>query len=352
MPALALPVAIDAVIIAILAAILIWASTPLWRPILQAMARLPFIGAYVAGLIESTVAVAIQASASWASAAIQPLAQLVYNVAWGFYFYRDASVHVAESTYNAINGIVTIKLPQLEGRAAELTRLLVTQTQMLARLFFTQSLMYTDALVGLLRADTQLLVTQTQMLARLFFTQSLMYTELLVTQLTQYTQLLVTQTQMLARDLFRQAEELDRLLEDMLAGYARALFTQALTYVDRQLLDLRNFLDWARRQDLEYVRGLIGAAAVALALTIAGVVARVKTLEDSPCQKYCNPLGDLGQLLQGVEDAGLVALLLALSAQMAHDPKGTAHAIDQLIGPEVREITSGLGQDAGFRRVA
>ena len=330
MPALAVPVGIDALIVALLAAILIWASRPLWEPILRAMSQLPFVGAFIFGRLLVLADAAYAAGIDFARQAVAPLGQLVYNVAWGFYFYRDASVHVAESGFNAVNGIVRARLPQLEARLTDVIRLIFTQSLQYTQLLFTQSLQY-----------TQLLVTQTQMLARLLFTQSL-----------QYTQLLVTQTQMLARALALEQEAFARALHDQAIRYTQAAVEGALR-LERELYgDLRRLLDAGLAAERAAAESLAAAALASALAALAAVGVRVLRLERSRCQQFCEPLGDLGEFLQGVEQAGLAALLVALAVEMAHDPRGTARTIDGLIGSEVRDLIGAGESAAGLRRVA
>jgi len=198
----------------------------------------------------------------------------------------------------------------------------------------------------------------------------------------QYAQALTAQAEAYARSLDLQALDYARALmgaeaaartaaDQLLGGYAQTLAAGAEQYaqaLDRQLLGwtqqalgdvLRDLAagdlaaqdyargigiaaeDYARGLTGEaeaYARQLAGAGAAAAAAATAAVGARVTQLEDSPCQQFCGPLGELGQLLQGLEDAGLVAILLALLDEARQHPDQVTSALDATIGQASRAI--------------
>jgi hypothetical protein len=83
------------------------------------------------------------------------------------------------------------------------------------------------------------------------------------------------------------------------------------------------------------------AEAYAQALVVP-ITAAISDIENAPCMKFCSPLGDLGQLLQGLEDAGLLALLLLLLQEARTNPAGVAIAIDDTIGAVGRDAFQSL----------
>lgn len=146
--------------------------------------------------------------------------------------------------------------------------------------------------------------------------------------------------------------------------YAQALDTATLGYVNQVAGDLVRYTaagvlgaeDYARGIGVaveDYARSLegiavqhadaaVGAAAAAAAAATAAVAARVTAIEDSPCQQYCSLLGGLGQLLQGLEDVGLEALLVALLAEAQQHPDQVMAAIDGTIGAAARDAGRSL----------
>ena len=96
--------------------------------------------------------------------------------------------------------------------------------------------------------------------------------------------------------------------------------------------------------DLDQLRTLLqaqlGTLAATLGLALSQVTSRVQTLENSPCQQFCGILGELGQLLQGLELAGLIALV----AEAYAHPDQVVRTIEQdLVQPVEQGVSSALG---------
>jgi hypothetical protein len=130
--------------------------------------------------------------------------------------------------------------------------------------------------------------------------------------------------------------------------------------------DLRNLYVWADTVEIPLVRGIEGevqsirdfitspfglareigqsqARAEAYARSLAvPIAAAVTAIEQSPCQRFCSPLGDLGQLLQGLENAGMLAIMIAMVEAAMHDPAGLEAEIARDIVPPIRGVLSGL----------
>ena len=66
----------------------------------------------------------------------------------------------------------------------------------------------------------------------------------------------------------------------------------------------------------------------------------VRDIQNSKCQQFCGILGELGQLLSGLELAGLIALVAAAY----ENPQGAVETINQdLVGPVEQGFSSALG---------
>ena len=108
--------------------------------------------------------------------------------------------------------------------------------------------------------------------------------------------------------------------------------------------DLAGLREWTQSQsglqgEIANVQAQAQAYARALALPIA---AAVEGIENSPCMKACEPLGNLGQFIQGIEDAGMLAILIALIHEAQTDPAAVATAIDETIGAVGRDVLRSL----------
>lgn len=90
----------------------------------------------------------------------------------------------------------------------------------------------------------------------------------------------------------------------------------------------------ARAQDATIARVMAIAAPITAAIT---------EIENSPCMKACGPLGDLGAFIQGLEDASLLAVFMALIQQARTDPVGLEREISSTVVPAMRDVASSLG---------
>ena len=148
---------------------------------------------------------------------------------------------------------------------------------------------------------------------------------------------------------------------DVEAGrYAEALAGRAIDYADSVgARDLRvidqvggelaaridaevgRAIDYERTVAGELLRDIAGAEARATAYAGAlavPIAAAVTAIEQSPCMRYCSPLGELGQMLQGLQEAGLLAAILALAGESARDAQGTGRELASVLGPLTRDL--------------
>lgn len=156
---------------------------------------------------------------------------------------------------------------------------------------------------------------------------------------------------------------------DIEAGkYAEALAGRAIDYADSVgARDLRVIdqvgSELARRVDAEVgraidytqsvgntlVRDIAGAEARANAYAGAialPIAAAVTAIEESPCLRACDPLGDLGSFLQELTDLGVIAAILATAELAAKDAKGTGQALaglGSIAGDALADVRSLVG---------
>lgn len=108
--------------------------------------------------------------------------------------------------------------------------------------------------------------------------------------------------------------------------------------------DLSNLRQWinANLVTRSQLSGAQAATLAAAAAIVAPVAAAVTSIEESPCMKTCGPLGDLGQLLQGLEDAGLLVILIGLMEEARTNPGQVASMIDATVGAAGRDVLKSL----------
>jgi|SRR5215469_8146867 len=121
-------------------------------------------------------------------------------------------------------------------------------------------------------------------------------------------------------------------------------------------------LEGELRQEDALLRGLIDAgdvAAAGYAQQLAAIVAAfaaarananalaIQAIEDSPCQQVCQPLGQLGQAVQELQQLATVELLLQLAVQGVRDPQGAAREVSGLFGPLVASTAQDVRAQVG-----
>lgn len=131
-------------------------------------------------------------------------------------------------------------------------------------------------------------------------------------------------------------------------AYARALQQEAIDYdgaLHRQALD---HADQVGTQAEGYARALQQQVIDTVGVSVGVVAAQVQDLERSPCIQHCGPLGDLGGLLQDLEDAGALALLVAIAAAAIKDPQGVLDETRAVALPAIQTAGQGVQDLVGL----
>lgn len=141
-------------------------------------------------------------------------------------------------------------------------------------------------------------------------------------------------------------------------AFAQAIGAEALAYTQQVGAALTGDLELARR-DLQGYTDAMGRATSAYAAALAAAVGAyaaarsdalavaVQGIEDSPCQRFCAPLGGVGEWVQDLETAGLVAALVALAGESVHDPAGVAGGLIEAFSGPLRATADEVRQVAG-----
>jgi hypothetical protein len=253
----------------------------------------------------------------------------------------------SEQLAGAVLAVALVKLPAL-----------VTWTQGLVQAAYLSAVVHADAIGHALTVYAQQLVTAAMQRADVQYVIAVTHADQVGALVSQYARQLVGTAMTRADAEYVTSVAHADAVGATVADYARQLTGEAIqfTRVAEGVLQLE--LEQVRADTLEYARTLEGiavrhadavgaAVATGAAAATGAVAARVTDIERSPCQRFCSPLGDLGSLLQQLADAGILALVLAMAAEMASDPVGAARAVDQVAGPALRELTGELGAAVG-----
>ena len=350
---LAFVAALDEIAIAIACLILAWAIYTLFRPLLLgALAQIPGIGSLVARTTDALLFGIWRSATPIVEAGIRPLTVLLDRSWFAVFHFRTWSLFAHDGAMFALYRLRDVTIP-----AARDVAIAFAQARWADGVIYTQTLYWQAINYATAQGQAAIAFAQARWADGVVYTQTLYwqsinfavgveqraadFARILQGQAIQHTDAAVANAEDYARALADDGIHFTQQAVGVAEDFARQIGADAEGYA-RALNDLTQ----------GYARDLVGAEAAAAAVAIAGVATAVRAIEDSPCQKFCNPLGDLGNLLQQVEDLGLAALMLALAAEMAHDPRGTARAIDGLVGDEVRGIIGTLRQESGLRGAA
>ena len=339
--AAAVPAVIAAVFIAIMAALVVWTFAPVLRAFLVSMSQLPLIGAAIFGRAVAISDATVRSLAGWAAAGISPLTDLVTAVTWRFYYWRRGVVGAMQSTQSAVWRIRWMHLPALQKTLVAYANLLYNTAIAYANQLYDSAIRWANFLYDTAIAYAVQLYNNAIGWANLLYAQAISYAGQLYGQALGYAQAVLAQALGYAQAVLAQA-----------LGFAEDAFGRSIDY-ERQLYG--QAIEFGRRVGTaaeEYAQALFKSAVAYTDASTAAVLARVLRLERSKCQQYCDPLGDLGSLLQQAEDTGLALALLALAVEASRDPRGTARAVDGLIGPTVRDLLTAIPREEGVTRAA
>lgn len=338
MPAIAAVGALDVIVVAGAAIIMLLAVYMLFRPAIQGgLGQLPVVGGWVATHTDQLLLGILANAQLGASAALGPLADLLHRVAVGERTLNGFITGAIDNTFNTMWRIRYQIMPMYLVLAQE----------------------YASHLVDLAQQFAGHLAEQLNGSILSHYVQSLQYASHLVDQAQTFAGQLAHWADDRSAARFQQAE-LDAAAGAMAAAaagiaaagqaaqYARALDQALWTDLTGQVMGAERFAEQLTAQTRDWVQQLerlglahtdaVGAAvATAAAGATAAVAARVATIEESPCQVHCGVLGDLGSLLQGLEDATLLAALLDLLYEGLTDPGAVERALESALVPLVKD---------------
>jgi hypothetical protein len=344
-------VAVFAVVAVALGVLLLaYAAQPFIRALVGALSGLPLgIGSWVARSEISMLNGFFNAVNAWVGASVGAAADLVHVVTWYQWQLFDKLAAIDQATLTSLQRIVGHTIPAAFNRAISFTIDSVRAAVHYTEALYNLAIGYSNARFQAAIAYTQAVGAQELAFAEARFAQAVAFAQALNAQALAFDQALFAQEIAYAQALHAQETRYAQALNASALGFAEDAFGKAIDY-ERQLYG--QAIDYAGRigaQDRDYARA-IGAQAIGYAAAAAGAVAAsVVALENQPCIRFCGPLGDLGQLLQGLEDMGLAALLLGLAGEAIHDPHGTQRTIDQLVGAPMREIARVTAGEIGLR---
>lgn len=344
--AIEIALAIGDVSIALLGMAIIAALVPLGELTANILARLPFPLSIAAKLAAAAFEDAVKGTIAWTQASADGLASVIqapWQAIWTVQ--REALVATAKVA-DAVWRVRYQALPAVEAQLVAYVQSLAGEIIQYAAGLVAQAEARADAEVASVARYAGELVAGAEARADAEIVDVEHFVESTAATVTAY-------AGQLAVDVERAAEAGDQVVAD----YASALAGDVLAEAVRLVAGAEALAESIGIASQDFTREAVGAAeaeagaaiavaAAAATAAIAGVAVRVSEIEDSPCQRACSPLGDIGQLVQGLEDAGLLAILLGVVAEALHDPKTLATELqDATVVPARAAMAalSGLG---------
>lgn len=344
---LVMELALDGVAIALLGLAIVAAVVPLGQLTAAILSRLPGPLAAVAGLGVSAIEGAIGQVVRWADASVNGLAHAIDYPFRALWTVQVGAAAAAQQTALSLWNVRFRVIPAVETAITTwvwtLYNALVTYSTALfqaerarADQEFTDAVRYTQAAVQQAEARADYEFGQAVQYAQSATSAAMARADQEFSEALQFTLQAVTQAEARADYEFGQA-----------VAYTQAAVADAERFAERVGVAAEGFALGLEREAIDHADAAVAGAAAAAAAATAAVASRVSEIEDSSCQRYCSPLGDLGQFLQGLEDAGLAAALLGLAAAAARDSAGVGRTIAQGLGPLAQDLASAARQAEG-----
>lgn len=344
MPVIAAVAGLDLVVLAAIGLVIVIGLYMLFRPVLAgALAQIPVVGGFVAQRTDQLLLAMYVSGLDAALAALGPAADLFRRIAGVESTLARFVAGAIDNTFNTVWRLRYQIIPAELGRQAAYALQLAQaaegyalqlggQVEREAAADAARVADYARQLAGaegqyaldLVQAAEQRALAREQ--AILGYVQTVVLDE--------------------ARQALAQVQVAERYAEQLaldVRDAARAGDLDAERYAQNLGIQVEDYARALERAAVGHADQAVAAAAAAAAAATGAVAARVTDIEDSPCQRFCSPLGDLGQLLQGLEDAGFVAILLGLIAEVRHDPGAVQQVLRQDLVPLGRDALAGLG---------
>jgi hypothetical protein len=334
----AVPVDITVLIVAVLFFVVVAnILIQLQAPARAAVNPIPLVGGWLAGNIDSVFNTFIRAATAAANASMGALAGAIDALNWGWGRLVANIAGIASVSVTLGVKIRDVMIPHAVALAAAYAAQAVVDAENYAYHLYLLAQTATTAAIG---------AAQAFMLARLSEAVSALLGRLQAAEMAigvseQYA---IQQAAAMVGQ-----EQAARLAQVAVAeGQAQSLFAQAVAVGAAAEAALRNDLGAEAQAlgrtittglDSAQARAAAGDLLTAAAATgaLAVVASAVQAIENSECQKFCNPLGGLGSLLDSLDMVAIFALMAAIEA----NPREAATVLQEVLGPIASTVESG-----------
>jgi hypothetical protein len=335
----ALAAALGASIIAAAAALAVFGQ--------QLARKLPWPLSLAANGISGAISLTIIETVRFTVGSAQGLANAIQAPWQAIWTVARSTVVATEQLAVGLLAVVLVDLPKL-----------VSWTQTLVQTSYLSATAYAHTQAAQVAQYAAQLVLQAEARADAEFVTAVTHSDAVGAAVARYAHDLVQAEVARADAEFLTAEQFARAAAGEAIDYAHQLAGSVLEYVEaadhtlelqveRVLADATDYARALERIAVDHADAAAAATGAAAAAATGALAARVSDIERSDCMKVCSPLGAIGGLLQALGDASLAAVILAMAAELASDPRGAAAAIDAVAGGPVRELVGDLGGEIG-----
>lgn len=344
MPAVA---ALPEIAAALIIVLMLFGIVVVSRAQVAALAMIPFgVGQWIASRVLDVMAAVTNTLAPFAAVATWPLRDAIQVLVVRPWQLADEVGRLGGATYNMGVNLVTWTIPRYFGIATTyaFTLALALQGQMLA--LHAQALNYTAQAAQLVASYAYALALQNQQLSFALHQVAIAYTLATGAADVAYAQALSAVDRAYTAEVGAVQVQYAQALHAVALAFTEAIGARDVEYTRQAFGEAIGYTDQVSQVDRAYTQAATAAVAAAAAAQTAAVASELAQLTDQPCIRFCGPLGDLGALLQSLEDAGLVALLLGLIAEVRHDPAAVQRVLRQDVVPLGHDALSALGVGA------
>lgn len=337
------------VAVALVGLLLLVAFDSFMRPMVEVFRVVPFgVGDWLANHSAEALNRARAQVLIWGAQAVQPLVAVISFPATVLERNFNLTINAFEGTLNALLHMRWVTLPffhnqavqhadQVGQRGISYTQAVRAQLLLMLTEFYGRLQIYAAALHAQAIQYAEQLHAQAIQFAQVLHAQSIQYTQATRDQLLRYAQALEAQSLDYARNLHAQA-----------LGFAEDAFGRSIEY-ERQLYgEGVRFSERVGQRATDYARSLSERDVAYTTAAVGAVAAAVTAIQRSKCQRFCDPLGDLGEDLGDLGDLFEAGALFALAGAAAHDPRGWAQEVAGDLVEPLREATGAVLAEAGI----
>lgn len=326
--------AIDVVAVAFAAMLIAFALTLFVTfTVVPLVQQLPGVGYAVAGVLQSAVASGQAQVNAWASNATQPAADLILNWYWTTRTLAEGWTHGLQSVYNVLATIISVRIPTAVNSVVQYAENAAAAAQQ-----------YAESLYRVVEIDLSAATAQLGQDIVAAENAATAYTQAVASdlgaQIQQVEQTAVAYTEAVAQGLASDIAQVETTATAYTSAIAQALAdsitqtqTTAVNYTETVARALEGYAGQVGAQAQAYTNAEVQNLAVWATTAIGAVATAVTAVENSPCMRQCNTLGNVGQAIGALEDIGLLATMVGLFAQGVGDPAAAASETVSVLQP-------------------